>query len=309
MINKVLELDAAGFLPSPGETAEEFVNRAEAIRRCHRKFDEKLQECGSLVVFDSIEVSDKEKIDPELITSAGNLTWDLYRFRSRHVPGFFLSRSIGLLWGGCLIGDPDLLFSVFLIRNAFRTREKWLFYRRTELFAHELCHSMRLDLKEPTLEEYFAYQTSPSALRRYLGNCFIRDIDAILFVLPALLLLAATTLRDFFLPQLPLFPFWILALIYPAFLLLRNAVSRRIVKKAAGILAHCGVKEITPILFRCTRQELIQLGKLSGAEAFETFYNTLAEKELRWAVIRERFIKSPPAPEVQAPADPGENTL
>ena len=103
--------------------------------------------------------------------------------------------------------------------------------------------------------------------------------------------------------------FMIFKLIYPAFLLLRNAVSRHIVKKAAETLVHCGVKEVTPILFRCTRQELIQLGKLTGAEAFETYYNTLAEKELRWAVIRERFIKSSPVPEAQAAADSGENTL
>ncbi len=291
MLSKAVELDAAGFLPQPGESAEQFAERVESILTCHADFDRQLSEYGKLTVFDSIEVSETEKIDPQLLSDSGDVTWELYRFRSTHVPGFFLSRSIGALWGGCLIGDPDLNFSVFLIRNIFRFRERWLFYRRTELFAHELCHSMRMDLHETTLEEYFAYQTSPSPLRRYLGNCFIRDLDAVLFVLPTLILLAAVMVRDFAFHALPVWPFWILALIYPAFLLLRNARSRSIVKRAEKKLASFGVEDISPVLFRCTREELLALGKLDSREDFDQFRLEMAQQELRWKIINTRFIQ------------------
>ena len=291
MPSRIAELDAAGFMPAPGEEQECFIRRAESILERHREFDRRLDESGRLTVFGSVEVSLDEKIDPAIIAGAGDVTWRLYRFRTEHVPGFFLSRSVGLLWGGVLIGDPDECFSFFLIRNSFRAKEKWLFYRRTELFAHELCHSMRMELKETSLEEYFAYQTSPSALRRYLGNCFIRDIDAILFVLPTLLLLAATLARDFFLPRLPLGVFWVLAPVYPAFLLIRNALSLRVVRRAAKKLAAFGVTDVLPVLFRCTREELVRLGALADAPAFDRYRRERAGAELRWKIINERFVE------------------
>jgi hypothetical protein len=151
---------------------------------------------------------------------------------------------------------------------------------------------MRMELHEITLEEYFAYQTSPSLLWRYLGNCFIRDCDAILFVLPALLLFAATVVRDFLFHAFPVWPFWILTFIYPLFLLFRNARSRSVVKKAGKKLAQFGVKDILPILFRCTREELLALGALENRAEFDLFVEKTAEKELRWKIIQERFVTS-----------------
>ena len=289
-MSQIAELDAAGFMPVPGESEEMFVSRVRGILDRHAQFDALLAENKTLTVFGEITVEEREKIPPEIIARAADVTWELYKFRTSHVPGFFLSRSVGLLWGGCLIGDPDENFSLFLIRNAFRTREKWLFYRRTELFAHELCHSMRLELRETTLEEHFAYQTSPSALRRYLGNCFIRDVDAVLFVVPALLLLAATLVRDFFWGAMPVGPFWILVFVYPLFLLLRNAASRRVVKKAARKLNEFGITETDAILFRCTREELCALGALENREQFDRLILDLGSRELRWKIIIERFI-------------------
>ena len=290
MASVIAELDAAGFMPLPGESEAEFTARANGILACHRDFDEMLEEAGRLTIFDFVEVSKEDRIPAEIMEQAGDVTWDLYRFRAPHVPGFFLSRAVGMLWGGCLIGDPDERFSFFLIRSSFRTRERWLFYRRTELFAHELCHSMRMELHETSLEEYFAYQTSPSALRRYLGNCFIREWDAVLFVLPALLLFAATVVHDFLFSGFPVWPFWILVFVYPAYLLFRNARSRHVVKKAGRNLKKIGICDVQAILFRCTREELVSLGKISCREDFDRYAAQMAEKELRWKIISERFI-------------------
>ena len=290
MSSRIAGLDAAGFMPLPGESETAFIARAEGILTCHRDFDEMLEVKDKLTVFDFVEVSKEEKSPAEIMEQAGDVTWDLYRFRAPHVPGFFLSRSVGLLWGGCLIGDPDERFSLFLVRNSFRKKERWLFYRRTELFAHELCHSMRMELHESTLEEYFAYQTSPSRLRRYLGNCFIRDWDAVLFVIPALLLFAASLARDLLYPALWIMPFWISAFIYPLFLLLRNARSRSVVKRAGKKLDRFGISDVQAILFRCTREELLSLGSLADKDAFDRYASEMAQKELRWKIILERFI-------------------
>ena len=289
-MDRLIALDAAGFLITPGEDAAGFLKRVEAVREVSAAFEKELASGEKIKVFDIFEVSADCRIPPEITGEVAGITEKLYGFAVHHVPGFFLSRAVGLLWGGCLIGDPDEHFSLFLIRNSFRKKERWLFYRRTELFAHELCHSMRMELHESTLEEYFAYQTSPSRLRRYLGNCFIRDWDAILFVIPALLLFTASIVRDFIYPSLWIMPFWILAFIYPLFLLFRNARSRRVVKRAGKRLRQFGVNDVEAILFRCTREELLQLGSLADRAEFDRYAADMAQKELRWKIILERFI-------------------
>ena len=225
------------------------------------------------------------------------MTDRLYSFRTRHVPGFFLSRDVGLLWGGCMICDPDHPLSVFLIRGAFRKRQRWLFYNRRELLAHELCHSMRQSLEEITLEEYFAYQTSPSRLRRYLGNCFIREYDAIWFVIPALLLLLAQVAQSFWLPGLPVWPFWPVALAYPAFLLIRNGISRRLVKRAAKKLAAFGVEKPSAVLFRLDRGEIRRIGAMERPGEFEQYAAERKESDFRWAILYARFLTGNPPPE------------
>lgn len=291
-----VELDGAGFLPRRGESAEQFFRRVETILGIHREFEAELAAAGEVGVY-GLQLRSQDRIPDEIIGEAEEVTDRLYSFRTRHVPGFFLSRDVGLLWGGCMICDPDHPLSVFLIRGAFRKRQRWLFYNRRELLAHELCHSMRQSLEEITLEEYFAYQTSPSRLRRYLGNCFIREYDAIWFVIPALLLLLAQVAQSFWLPGLPVWPFWPVALAYPAFLLIRNGISRRLVKRAAKKLAAFGVEKPSAVLFRLDREEIRRIGAMEQPGEFEQYAAERKESDFRWAILYARFLTGNPPPE------------
>lgn len=291
-----VELDGAGFLPRRGESAEQFFRRVETILGIHREFEAELAAAGEVGVY-GLQLRSQDRIPDEIIGEAEEVTDRLYSFRTRHVPGFFLSRDVGLLWGGCMICDPDHPLSVFLIRGAFRKRQRWLFYNRRELLAHELCHSMRQSLEEITLEEYFAYQTSPSRLRRYLGNCFIREYDAIWFVIPALLLLLAQVAQSFWLPGLPVWPFWPVALAYPAFLLIRNGISRRLVKRAAKKLAAFGVEKPSAVLFRLDCGEIRRIGAMERPGEFEQYAAERKESDFRWAILCARFLTGNPPPE------------
>ena len=291
-----VELDGAGFLPRRGESAEQFFRRVETILGIHREFEAELAAAGEVGVY-GLQLRSQDRIPDEIIGEAEEVTDRLYSFRTRHVPGFFLSRDVGLLWGGCMICDPDHPLSVFLIRGAFRKRQRWLFYNRRELLAHELCHSMRQSLEEITLEEYFAYQTSPSRLRRYLGNCFIREYDAIWFVIPALLLLLAQVAQSFWLPGLPVWPFWPVAVAYPAFLLIRNGISRRLVKRAAKKLAAFGVEKPSAVLFRLDRGEIRRIGAMERPGEFEQYAAERKESDFRWAILYARFLTGNPPPE------------
>lgn len=290
LLRQACLLDAAGVIPGAGETSEAFFSRAQRGFDVQRQLFNSLTLNGRESIFDGIEIELDRKVDDALLEESRRITDELYAFRVEHIPGFFLSRSVGPLWGGCLIGDPDIDLAVFFLRDAFKEKEKWLFYSRTELGAHELCHSARTAVNDPELEEYFAYQTSSSKLRRYLGNCFIRDLDAILFVLPALLLPVAQFLQMMFFPKLPVFIFWIIALIYPCYLLWRNCKARSKVNKARRVLVSCGVKKADAVLFRCTSCELAELGRLRDRSQLEKYVAARSENELRWKVIEKRFI-------------------
>lgn len=291
LLRQACLLDAAGVIPGVKESEEDFFLRAQRTFDVQRKLFNSLTLNKKELIFDGIEIDIDRKVEDSLLEDSRSLTDNLYGFRVEHIPGFFLSKSVGPLWGGCLIGDPDIDLAVFFLRDAFKEKEKWLFYSRTELGAHELCHSARYAINDPVLEEFFAYQTSSSKLRRYLGNCFIRDIDALLFVLPALLLPVVQFLQIMFFPRLMMFPFWMLALAYPCYLLMRNQKAHNMVKKACRILKKAGVAKSWAVLFRMTSQEIAELGKIDDNSGFEQYIRNKADAELRWKVIENRFIK------------------
>ena len=290
LIARAAELDRQGFLPLPGETPELFFERVALSEETYARFEEELLQEGSARVFEEFEVRNEERIPPEIIAEAADKTNSLYGFENRRVPGFFLSGKVGALWGGCMIGDPDNGFAVMLLRSSFREKNRWYLYERSELIAHELCHAMRQSLNDVRLEEYFAYQTGSSFLRRNFGNCFIREIDAILFILPTFILLAVTVIREFSRLWFPLWPFWCLAAVYPLFLLLRTYSSLRRVRKAERKLRSFGVEHPEPILFRSTFEEISVMGLMKDREEFQLFLDRMCHRELRWAIIKLRFF-------------------
>lgn len=289
LLQQLTALDAAGFLITGNEDAGQFLKRVEAVKAVYAEFEAELADRKKVKVFDLFEVDQESRITPEIAEEAAGITGKLYGFKVSHVPGFFLKRQIGWLWGGCLIGDPEVNFAVFLLRNAFRRKRRFLNYRREELLAHELCHAVHHVMDEPQLEEYFAYQTSPSPLRRYLGNCFISDRDAWGFLLPVMLLPVAELIRALWLPGFPSWIFWILAAVYPLFLLCRNHFSRRLVRIARRNLLAAGVKNPDAVLFRCLLSEIREL-KAMPAGNIRQWIDDKAAESLRYQVIKQRFF-------------------
>ena len=143
LLHQACLLDAAGVIPGAGESPDEFFARAQRTFDVQRQLFNDLTLDGKKSVFDGIELDISRKVEDHLLDGARELTRHLYGFKVEHIPGFFLSKSVGPLWGGCLIGDPDIDLAVFFLRDVFKEKEKWLFYSRTELGAHELCHSAR----------------------------------------------------------------------------------------------------------------------------------------------------------------------
>lgn len=285
------ELDSLGFLLKPDEDAGTFVGRIRAMHSRFLDFLEKTSGGTSYEIYHNIFISEQERISDEIIEEASLTTVALYGFSIQWVPGYFVSRGLGWLWGGCALSDdePDTV-PVFIIRKRFQTVRKWFVYTRDELLSHELCHAARAPLHDRMLEEHFAYAGSYSRLRRYMGNCFQTDRDAILFILPVLLLLLVQVLINVFYVPLPSWPFWILAFAWPVYLLIRNARQRKRYFTAEKIVRACGFPNPGAFLFRCTSPEIESIaGKTPGE--FEEFLKEKAASELRMRIMLKRFRK------------------
>jgi len=290
-LDKLAELDAAGHLIAPGEDFESYLKRLAETSDRLEELEKSIARPGGHEICSGVSISSEDRIPAPILAEAEAETERLYGFKIDWVPGFFLSKGVGLLWGGCAISFPGNGPSVFLIRSSFRTKARWFIYDRIELMAHELCHVARSPLWDRPLEEHFAYQTSKSALRRATGNCFQTQWDALLFIVPVFVLLGVQICKSLFNCAVPAWPFWILAGLGPAFLLLRNLIERRAVAKARKSLLEAGCERPEPLLFRCRFAEIKELSALRG-EPLLIRLRELAEDKgsPRWAVILRRFM-------------------
>jgi hypothetical protein len=290
-LSKLAYLDSLGFIVGVGETFEEYRKRLLAVFDNLQEFDQDIEKNDELELFEGVKVKKDKRIPVEIVDEASRITEKYYRFAINWVPGFFLSKNIGWLWGGCALSDTERTLTIFLIRSSFRNKRKWFIYDRRELLAHELCHAARGVINDERLEEFFAYQTAPSKIRRYMGNCFIYKHDAILFLVPTLILLAAQMLKTFNTSlAYPIWPFWILALIYPVFLLLRNGVARLYFFRACSKLLAFGFKDATAVLFRCDWLSVKKISTLASPEEFRRFVQKNSSSDLHWRIIQHRFI-------------------
>ena len=284
-------LESMGFLLKEGEDAPGYVERIRSMHRRYLLFLENTADGKEYEVYPGIRIREDARIPASIMEEAAEATKRRYGFSIHWAPGYFLSRGLGPLWGGCALSDdaPDSV-PVFLIRKNFRTSRKFFIYSRDELLSHELCHAARAPLMDRMLEEHFAYAVSHSPLRRYMGNCFQTDRDALLFLGPVLLLLLVQILVQFAGWPLPVWPFWILAFAWPVYLLIRNARQRKRYFTAEKIVRACGFPNPGAFLFRCTSPEIESIaGKTPGE--FEEFLKEKAASELRMRIMLKRFRK------------------
>lgn len=289
-LDALAALDSAGFLIKPGESADSFVERIRAMHLKSLAFQEKMEQGNPVEIYRGIFLKESERIPDEIIDEAAQTTLALYSFSIRWVPGYFLSGGLGWFWGGCALSDGEEdSVPVFVIRSSFRNSRKWFLYTRDELLSHELCHAARAPLDDSIFEEHFAYAGSSSRLRRYLGNCFQTELDALFFLIPILILLAAQILIHAVGISMPIWPFWILAAAYPIYLFRRNASQRKLYFDAEERLRALGFENPREVLFRCTSEEIEFIARTTMTDVREWMRKT-ADQEIRMKIILQRFL-------------------
>jgi len=287
-LKKLSKLDSQGILIGPGEGLGEFKKRLTTALDTQVEVDKELDSSGTFELYKGMDVRREERIPTKLLDQVCDVTKKKYKFSVNWVSGFFLSKSLGFLWGGCSISFPVEQFTVFLIRKNFKDAAKWFIYSRDELLSHEICHVARAPIHDNPYEEHFAYAISQSGLRRQIGNCFQSQIDALLFICPVFTLLAVQFYQVFTRTQFSLVPFWLFAASGPLYLLVKNYFLRFKFFRAVKKLERAGYKNVEAILFRCTKSEIFDFAASVDVKAL---VEQKFECDLRWRVIRYRFIK------------------
>ena len=279
-INVLMQFDRHGMLLAPGESSAEFAARMQVLSSTLGDLE---QEIAGNKVFEAapgIKISRNEMIPQQIYDESLKITQELYAVKPDWVPGFFANESFGALWGGCALSDPASGLVLFIIRKVFRKQRRWLVYDRRELMAHELTHAAHGVFDEWQFEEYFAYRSAESALRRFFGGCFIHKFDAMGFLLPILLLPVVQFLNLLAITELPMWIFWLLAAVYPVFLVSRCINMSFVANRARKFLRSLAVAQVDAVLFRlsCKEIKMLAAGKLPEQE------------DLRWQIIRKRFF-------------------
>ena len=203
---------------------------------------------------------------------------------------------MGFLFAGCAMYSLEDFFAVFVIRNAFRRKEKWLIYSRTELIAHELCHIAHIGFDVKDYEELLAYQTATSRFRRLFGGVLRSSKDTYMLLGSVIFLLVAQIVNITFRPPLEwqnfpmplimggvLFVFsWILTCYLHKLFTFRTACKRfseRITRN-----------HILPILFRCSYEEIREISALKNKEILETWLTDKQRESVRWRIITNKYF-------------------
>lgn len=282
----LLALDRRGLLAGAGESVEEYLARIRKLQRNMDAMENALSKDGHYEI-EGIEVVSKDRIKPSFFDSANAQCLELFGFAADWVPAFFINPSFSFLFGGCSFSFLPDFFAMFIIRRSFKNSQRWLFYGRDELMAHEMCHVARAALMSNAYEESFAYCTSKSSFRKYIGGIFLSQWDSFMLLGSTFVLLLAQVCNVFLL-RLPMWIFWLLPPIVLAWLMLRYWRLRRRMAKAQATLATMYGDNATKVLFRCGDDEIDALAKGTIPDAL-TAPNTARTIILQqWQAVGQR---------------------
>lgn len=287
-LNALAELDAHGLIIGAKESTEDFVKRIRTLKANIAAMEESLTKSGSYEI-EGVRVSSKQRIPAAVFKEAADICEKLFGFTIDWVPGFFINPSCSLLFGGCAFYFYPEFFAMFIIRESFRTKDKWLIYSRRELLSHELCHIARLGLESTAFEETFAYQTATSSFRRLLGGLFLKQTDSFLFLGSAFILLAAQILRTMLFPGIPIMPFWCLPPVTGAWLSFRYWLIRRKLAKARTNLSRVFHNNDMKVMFRCSDSEIDQWANMTTKQQAQQWIDEQSKTSPRWQVILVRY--------------------
>ncbi len=177
---QLLELNALGLIPGPGESEKEFLKR---VNYCLTLKDNlPFTNSHPTPIIGEIKDHPLEKskqffdIQPLWVP----IQYNNYQLRPWHGAAAWIFQE-----------KDDLPVSAFIqLRKKMSPQKKYLgLYDFGELINHELAHVGRMMFEEPKYEEMLAYKTSNSSFRRFFGSIIQSSNISMLFMLSIFLIL------------------------------------------------------------------------------------------------------------------------
>lgn len=274
--NSFETLNSSGFFPAPGESRESFQERIDYLETWSQKCKEE-----TFKIPESSHSIEKEKrLSQEDLNKNSNKISELYQCRPTWVPAFYENKTLPMMTGGMAVHykpeECPYWLTYFQLKEAFRHKAKWWIYSAGEIISHEMCHIARGMLNSIRYEETFAYQTSTSSLRRYLGGALLTPKDNLIFM-ASLLWLFVVDFSSYFVDVSMMQPMLIgkipLALVLTLGLL-RNANIRRELKQCKALLSDFFPENYNAVLFRFNDSEIMKCSRMN-IEDFPNFWKNI----------------------------------
>jgi hypothetical protein len=157
--DELLDLNARGFIPGPGESEEQFTTRVAAARLA------------------SLEGEALPRAHWEWVSLHLK---ELFHFKPESLSAVYSNQKLAPWQGAaCWIGEDRV--PLLQLREGFRKGSYLRLYSRGEILAHEAVHAARAAFDEMKYEEFFAYSTSGQKWRRIFGPILQRTWEPWLF--------------------------------------------------------------------------------------------------------------------------------
>lgn len=279
--SQMQDYNREGLFPGPSESEEAFIRRAEFCLNLRKNWESLEQRDLPFEIDDAAT--------KEILHHTAHKTEELYGIIPTWVPLFFSNYKLAPWLGGCAwifqLTETSPTSAFLQLRSAFKRHPIYLgIYDRNELIAHELSHVGRMMYEEPRFEEFFAYQSSPSTFRRWIGPLFQSSKESFFFVLVlAMVLIANLALHS---------NVWIN--IIPVLLILMGLV-RLSIRHNQMAKAHSKLKQFIHnhhharhLLYRLTDKEIISFSKWT-TEEIKKYINSEANTSFRWRFLISNY--------------------
>lgn len=225
---ELLDLNALGFIPGPGETEEAFSQRISATQN---------------------SFLEKEPIPRAHWEWSRHHLKELFGFQPDSLIAFYSNKGLAP-WQAAVCWIDEKNTPQLQLREGFRKGHFLRLYSREETLSHEAIHAARSAFNEPENEEFFAYATSEKKWRQVLGPLVKNPWEVWVFL--------AALLTALFWEWGNLVP--LLCITFGFYRLIRQ--HRRRAKAAKTLLLQLSDKKtVRSVLFRLTDAEIRHLAK------------------------------------------------
>lgn len=288
---KLNEWNNLGLIPGPEESEDKFLERANYCLTLKKHLKERL---GNEVPFATEAPARYQGLEEALLKTKKH-----YDIIPEWVPLFYSNYKLTPWHGGCAwifqVTENAPKAALLQLRKAFQSSKHYLsIYHRDELVAHELSHVGRIAFEEPKFEEFLAYRSSGSLLRRWLGPIVQSALESLIFVLALILIF----LLDIFLisignEELFLKAMWIKVIPLGMLVFALGRLSWRHYRFNncfKHLLRILGSKKATnAVMYRLTDQEIIDFSR-KDSMAVKEYINKHRERSLRWHLISKAYF-------------------